>query len=181
MREVWLANNPRMLQAAALLALVFLLIGGGALLRYWSAESPVGRVAGISLVSGAILGGLLIAAMWRVPRLAFDGRHLLAFVQGTTPIRVPIQIVECFLMGQGPSLLPGEKHAKTETTTLVIKLSDRAEEWSHHAVDHRLAAWCDSYITIRGTWTEPLNLTVVRRLNERLLDAQRKLPQQTAS
>jgi hypothetical protein len=31
-----------------------------------------------------------------------------------------------------------------------------------------LGAWCDSYVTIRGTWCEPLNGELIRRLNRRL-------------
>lgn len=176
MREVWLKNNARMFQFAGLLAAMLSLVGAVLLLSFWSAESAAGRVVGISIMAGAALGGLVVAAMSRVPRLAYENGRLLAFVHGATPVRVPIEFVECFLMGQGPSLLPGEKHARTETTTLVIKLSDRAEEWSHRAVDYRLAAWCDSYITLRGTWSEPLDLALVRRLNERLVEVQRQLP-----
>lgn len=144
------------------------------------ADPTIGRILAAVLLLAATVQLVIVGLMWRQPRLAFDGQSLLAYLQGPRPIRIPIEIVEAFLLGQGPALLPGEKHARTETATIVIKLSDRAEEWSHVAVDSRLASWCDSYITIRGTWTEPLNLAVVRRLNERLAAISRPVPERAA-
>ncbi len=181
MREVWLKSNVRMLQLAAIIAATWFVVGGLVLAWQWSSESPVGRIIGLSLLAGSLLGSFFIVAMWRIPRLACDGRYLLAYLHGMTPIRVPIEIVECFLLGQGPALLPGEKHARTETSTVVIKLSDRAEEWSHRTVDPRVASWCDGYITIRGTWTEPLSVALIQRLNGRLAAVAKQIPVQATS
>jgi hypothetical protein len=177
MREVWVQSNRRLLVVGAALAAVGILLGG---VLCMVSDSPLVKVLSAIILLAATGSLLFIAAMWRLPRLAFDGRSMLAYVQGARPIRIPIDIVECFLLGQGPALLPGEKHAKTETATLVVKLSDRAEEWSHVEVDPRLASWCDGYITIRGTWTEPLNVAVVNRLNVRLAEIAKSLPAQAA-
>ncbi len=171
MIEVWLQNNRRMLGTAAALVAVWLTIAAAVLAWGASQASAMGLTIGGSLAAGAGLGALVVTYFWRTPRLACDGRCLHAYLRGVAPIRIPLEVVECFLLGQGPALLPGEKHAKTETSTLVVKLADKAEEWSHVAVDPRLASWCDSYITIRGTWTEPLNVGLVQRLNERLYAA----------
>ncbi len=170
-----------MLQLAGVIAATWFVVGILVLVGQWTSESPAGRMIGLSLLAGSVLGGFFIGAMWRIPRLAYDGRHLLAYLPGMTPIRVPIEIVECFLLGQGPAFLPGEKHAHTETTTVVVKLSDRAEEWSHRTVDPRVASWCDGYITIRGTWTEPLSVALIQRLNQRLAAVAKQAPVPAAS
>jgi hypothetical protein len=88
---------------------------------------------------------------------------------------VPIELVECFLLGQGPTWLPGKKYAKTETVTLVVRLAERAVEWSHRSTHPMLGTWCDGYITIRGTWCEPLSLDLVNRLNQRLAEVQQEI------
>jgi hypothetical protein len=67
--------------------------------------------------------------------------------------------------------LPGEHNAKTETSTVVVRLAERATDWSHGDAHPLLAAWCDGYITLRGTWCEPLDLKVVDRLNRLLYEA----------
>jgi hypothetical protein len=68
--------------------------------------------------------------------------------------------------------LPGEQHARTQTSTVVIKLSERHEEWEHVEVHPRLASWCDYYVTIRGTWCEPISVAVAGQLNARLAEVQ---------
>ncbi|MEX0586689.1 MAG: hypothetical protein WD176_08600, partial [Pirellulales bacterium] len=109
----------------------------------------------------------------RQPLLAYHDRHLIVRLEFGEPDRVPIELVECFLLGQGPSWLPGKKYAKTQTVTLVIRLAERAVDWSHRFTHPMLGSWCDGYITIRGTWCEPLSLEVVNRLNRRLDEAHR--------
>ena len=74
-------------------------------------------------------------------------------------------------MGQGPTYLPGERASRWETTTVVVKLADRYPEWSRVTVSSLLAHWCNHYVTIHGTWTEPLSVEVVNRLNARLAAA----------
>ena len=61
----------------------------------------------------------------------------------------------------------------TETINLIARLSQRETDWAHRDVKRALGHWCDGYITIRGTWCEPLNSDVVRRLNRRLADVKR--------
>jgi hypothetical protein len=83
---------------------------------------------------------------------------------------VPIEYVEGFLLGQGPTLLPVPATENIETTTVVIKLADRAEEYARVDVDRALGSWCSHYVTVRGMWCEPLNVDLVNRLNARLAE-----------
>ncbi len=83
---------------------------------------------------------------------------------------VPIELVEGFLLGQGPSYLPGRWASRLDVATIVVKLADRAEEWEHQEMDSRYGSWCGHYITIRGTACEPISLELVNRLNARLYE-----------
>ncbi|HEX4131608.1 MAG TPA: hypothetical protein VHZ24_16335 [Pirellulales bacterium] len=87
---------------------------------------------------------------------------------------VPIEVVEGFLLGQGPSYLPGKEASRSETRTLVVRLAERATEWEHVAMPPRLGSWCGHYITIRGTWCEPLSVDLVNRLNMKLHEAKQQ-------
>jgi len=66
--------------------------------------------------------------------------------------------------------LPGKRNQRTETQTIVIRIADKAVEWRQQDVKRQLGSWCDGYVTIRGTWCEPLNIEVVNRLNRRLAE-----------
>jgi hypothetical protein len=83
-------------------------------------------------------------------------------------VAVPREVVEAFFLGQGPSYLPGTPGQRLESVNLVARLSQKAPEWMHVSVKPALGHWCDGYVTIRGTWCEPLTGDVIRRLNARL-------------
>jgi hypothetical protein len=85
-----------------------------------------------------------------------------------SPIAVPAGVVEAFFLGQGPANLPNVGGKPAETVNLVARLSQKAPEWAKVAVKPALGNWCEGYVTIRGTWCEPLNGEVIRRLNRRL-------------
>ncbi len=131
------------------------------------------------VVVGCLLGALsaatIVSLLWqmRKPRLAYCDGELLVWLRSGSPIRVPIDVVECFLLGQTPSLLPGRRHQTTETTALVVRIADRATQWHRQDTKPQLGKWCEGYITIRGTWCEPLSLDLVNRLNQRLADVTR--------
>ncbi len=128
------------------------------------------------IAAGAALALAVVLVVWsRRPRLAFDGRNLLLYIRNGSAIRVPIDLVEAFLMGKGPTYLTGKDDYKTEARTLIIRIAERAEEFAKLETNVRLAAWCGHYVTLRGTWTEPLDIDLVNRLNQRLYDAQQKL------
>jgi hypothetical protein len=168
MPATWLRTNTR----AIGLGLIFpILVGllGAALMQV---ESPLARLAGGAIAGISLLLVVLLLWQLRQPRLAYENGQLLVYLRTTGPIRVPIEVVECFLLGQTESLLPGRQHARTETASIVIRLSETAPEWSQREVKPALGSWCGGYITIRGTWCEPLSLEVVNRLNAQLAEVQ---------
>jgi len=118
-------------------------------------------------------------------RLAYEAGYLLVNLGATGgPIRVPIDVVECFFLGQGPTLLPRPfltHDAIDETSTIIVRLAESASEWKHLDVKAALGLWCDGYITIRGTWCEPITVDLVRRLNHHLVDAHREARGQEAT
>lgn len=131
-------------------------------------------VAG-ALVS-AYAAGLCIYLMRR-PRLSFLKDKLHVRLRPGPPIEIPIDVVECFFLGQGPTLLPrpfGDRDQVEETSTIVVRLAESAEEWKHFDVKPALGLWCDGYITIRGTWCEPITNELLKRLNDNLVAAHRK-------
>jgi len=131
----------------------------------------------------AIGGGLLLFGTFAIlnllywlqlPRLAYERGELLVYLRGKDPIRVPIEIVEVFFLGQGSSPLPRQRGQETETTNIVVRLAESATEWKQRDVDLRLGLWCESYITIQGAWCEPIGEPQMARLNQRLIEAHRE-------
>ncbi len=120
-------------------------------------------------------GGMIVLLAWqsRQPRLAFEPGHLLVYLRSGRPYRVPIEIVECLFLGQAPSRLPSKRHESTKTATVVVRLAERAESWRERDVKPALGSWRDGYITILGTWCEPLDRDLVNRLNQRLAEVRR--------
>jgi hypothetical protein len=163
--EVWLRSNRRVLAmsmapAAAMIGVGFLLQDGAT--AWWI------RAAGWLLI---VLGGVLIIGLvsqWRRPRVAYRDGEVLFYLRAGRPIAVPMQVVESFFVGQGPSHLPAVAGKERETVNLVARLSQKAPEWAHMEVKDALARWCDGYVSIRGTWCEPLSGELIRRLNHRL-------------
>ena len=173
MPEVWLRNNSRALWFAMVLPAVLgtfgllLLLGvGQEQVQLWV------RIVGGILAGVGLTTVLLVMLQLRQPRVAYRYDSLLLYLRGSKPISVPIEIVEGFLIGQAPSLLPGRQYKDAETATLMIRLAESAEEWSQVSVKPALGKWCASYITIRGTWCEPLSTDLVNRLNQRLSEVQ---------
>jgi hypothetical protein len=181
MFEVWLRPNRRILAVAALLpALGF--VAGTALLML--ARGNGDRVS-LQVVGGVIavvsLFGLAFL-LWqtRQPRLACDGRHLLVNLGTPRPIRVPLDVVEGFLLGQGPSFLPGRQLEQAEVANVVVRLAERATEWERVEVNRQFGSWCGHYITIRGTFCERLSVALVNRLNARLAEVKQGLLREVA-
>ena len=166
-REIWLRPNRRALWFGTVPpSLLFLL---GAWITF-GLEQPVAHwrlwVGGALMLVGGVLAGGLISQMRR-PRIAYRHGEVLFYLRSSTPLAVPAELVEAFFLGQGPLVLPGAPQ-EDATVNLVARLSQRAPEWSHREVKPALGRWCDGYVTIRGTWCEPLNGEVIRRLNHRL-------------
>jgi hypothetical protein len=177
MSEIWLQANRRP-YVAPLAGVAATAVGCGV------AAIVSSHPFGWSIAAG--VAAFVTLALWlasRRPRLAFDGRRLLLQVRAGSPVAVPIELVEGFLLGKGPSYLTGRDDYVTETSTLVVRIAERAEEFAKVETNVRLAAWCGHYCTLRGTWTEPLSVDVVNRLNQRLYEAQQAIatPERVAS
>jgi len=129
-------------------------------------QTPAWIALAVSLL--LIMG--LIAQLFR-PRVTYCQDHVLFYLKSGSPIAVPIEVVEAFFFGQGPANLPVQITGHSETVNLIARLSQQAPEWGQRDTKPALGRWCDSYVTIRGTWCEPLNGEVLQRLNRRLSEA----------
>ena len=103
----------------------------------------------------------------RRPRVAFENGHVLFYLRSGKPIGVPVEIVESFFAGQGPAHLPVVSN-QPRTVNLVARLSHAIPEWAEQTVKLALGTWTEGYVTIRGSWCEPLDSETIRRLNRRL-------------
>jgi hypothetical protein len=174
--EIWLRPNRRILLVATVAPALLVLLGLVVALNMLGSAPPMARVIAGAL---AVLGGALLAvlaAFFRQPRLAYDGRHLLVNLRAAKPIAVPIELVECFFLGAGLRNLPGKADREVQMSQLRIRLAERASEWAHVDVKPALGAWCGGYITIHGAWCEPLDIELVNRLNARLAVAHETQP-----
>jgi hypothetical protein len=173
MPEIWLRTNARALRLGMILpgALAAL---GAALAGGLFGEQAWVRGTGIAL---AAIGGILILSLWRatgIPRLAYRDGLLLVHLRSGPPIELPIELVEGFLLGQGPANLPGRRMDRAEARQLVVRVAERASEWANVEVKPALGRWCGGYVTIHGAWCEPLDVALVSRLNRRLAELQRE-------
>lgn len=173
-KEVWLKTNRRALSFALVLPSLLVAIG-----LAWAAmaDSLLMRIAAAAILGVGLIAVAGLLLLMRQPRLARSREHLLVYL-GMIPFRIPIDVVEAFLLGQGPTMLPGRRNAAAQTKTVVIRLADSATDWSRREVNPSIGKWCEGYITLRGTWCEPLNVEVVRRLNRNLSDAHAQLRSQ---
>jgi hypothetical protein len=141
--------------------------GGGLLIAGWIGTGGILLLAGIAIAAS-------LAWQMKRPRIGFQNGHLLFYLRTKDPIAVPLEVVEGFLLGQGPTLRPGERHSTEQTRTVVVRLAEKATEWSRREVKPALGSWCEGYITIRGTWCEPLDVDLVQRLNRQLTAARQQ-------
>jgi len=170
MGETWLRPNRR--------AIVFGCVPPaiGAAIGLWLAAAPYENICaawrwfGALLAGGSVvLVGLLLNQLRR-PRVAFRDGSVLFYLRSGPPIAVSAEIVEAFFLGQGPAQLPASP--RSQTVNLVARLSQRHTEWARQDVKPNLGNWCDGYVTIRGTWCEPLGTELIRKLNRRLKEVQ---------
>ena len=168
MSETWLQPNRRAIWFGAILPL--LVAVAAAYLAFGPSGSAIATLRwlglAILLAAAAVLASLL-RLHFRTPICYRDG-HVMFYLRSGPPIKVPVHIIEAFFLGQGPAHLPGDRKGREETVNLVARLSQRETDWAHREVKPALGNWCDGYITIRGTWCEPLNSELIRRLNRRL-------------
>lgn len=171
MHEVWLKSNTRALALGLVPVALVESLGLTLAAVGWVLLDNISLViAGGALAAIASIVMVSLVLQWSQPRIARQDDEVLLFVRSGLPVRVPLEVVEGFLLGQGPTMLAGASH-ELETSTLVVKLADKAEEWQKIDVKAAIASWCGGYVTIRGTWCEPLSVSLVTQLNQRLYDA----------
>jgi hypothetical protein len=181
MNEIWLQSNRRTVVAIALaIGLVGLLFAVLSFGMMQSGSVVAARVSGF-MAAIVIVAAAAAGYLGTRPRLAFDGRKLRIHIGTAQPALIPIELIEGFLLGKGPSYLSGKDDYKTETSTLIVRIAERAPEWEKVPTNVRVAAWCGHYVTLRGTWTEPLSVDVVNRLNQRLYEVQQAAKQSAAN
>ncbi|HEY2413541.1 MAG TPA: hypothetical protein VGI40_14925, partial [Pirellulaceae bacterium] len=163
MSEVWLKTNRRALVLGMVFPAVVCVVswaGFGWCLgtgRHWALQLILLTVGVVALW----MVGVMVYAMMR-PRVGYELGELLVFLEPTQATRVPIEIVEVFFLGQGPSELPRLKGREPETQNVIIRLAESAADWKHRDVRPAIGHWCEGYITIRGSWCERITPEVMR-------------------
>lgn len=177
MHEIWVHTNRRALAFGMVLPLVTALLGAWA---GAAAGSTWLRGAGwmLSGVSGLLVLALVLQMLR--PRVAFQTGQVLFYLRSGPPIAVPVELVEAFFLGQGPATLPGARQGDA-TVNLIARISQRDPSFARRDVKPALGAWCDSYVTMRGTWCEPLTGELIRRLNHRLREVTERAGVESAS
>ena len=165
MYEVWLHSNRRvlllaMVPAAALGLVSYLMLREGS-----STILFVLGMAGLCLSLFVTWG--LVRQLFQ-PRIAYHHGQVLFFLRAGGPISVPRYVVEAFFQGEGPAHLPGKSPPEAKSVNLIARLSQRETDWHQRDVKPALGCWAEGYITVRGTWCEPITEAVIRRLNRRL-------------
>ncbi len=177
MRECWLKPNRRALLLGCLIPGLAASLGIGMMLISTSTNvwGIARRIAGGLLLvgAGAIVLGLL--ALMMIPRVAFDQDQVLVYLRGHRPYRLPLDVVECFFQGQGPTGITSRRGQDSKTTNVVVRIAERATQWHERPVKQSLGEWQNGYIIIRGTWSEPITEEKLRELNSKLAQAKRRL------
>jgi hypothetical protein len=175
MAEVWLDTNRRALGMGLVLPGSIAAVGLAALAySFWSRQHWGLQLVLVVVTAVALwmVGELLYAL--RCPRVAYDDGELLVYLEPTRPTRLPVEIVECFFLGMGDSELPALDGAPPKTRNVVIRLAERAQEWRERPVRPQFGQWSDGYITLRGTWCQPLTPQLLKDLNHKLATVQRQ-------
>jgi len=174
MEQVWLRANFRM-QLLEMVPGGFFAGAGLATITWgWIGEMP--WLAGFGAVIAVVALAMIGMQLWlsRFPRLAYRDGFVLVYLPAPKPLEVPVDHVECFFIGQGPTMLAGVNEREVQAVNVVVRLAERATEWHHREVPLLLAHWCDGYIILRGLFCEPVDGDVVNHLNKLLADVHRE-------
>ena len=171
MTEVWLRPNRRVLILAmlplAILHVISIVIyrGDGQWMPNWLG------IIGIGITAGLLLG--LIREVLK-PRIAYQEGHVLFNLKSGSPIAVPLHVVEAFFQGESKAHLPGKNRHQAKSVNLIARLSQRETDWQRRDIKPALGQWKEGYITVHGTWCEPIDTDVIRRLNRRITELTRE-------
>ncbi len=178
MSETWILPNRRVLALGLLLPATLF---GAALACFVAGQMQASWLWRGTAIATALGGVLLVGILWRLmlqPRVAYENGDVLVHGGLAEPLRVPVDVVECFFLGQAGGMIPDAQGRETEVRTVVIRLAESATDWHHRDLKAAFAHWCEGYITIRGTWCEPITPDLMKRLNGRLAALRRERKQQ---
>jgi hypothetical protein len=180
MRETWLKPNRRAIWFGCVLPLIIAAVGAWFVVQPGNSRSSASTWIGVGLLlaAAAALAGLV--RMLSLPPISYRDGQVLFNLRAGQPIAVPVEIVEAFFVGQGPANLPGDYKAKEKTMNLVARLAQRRTDFAERDVKPAFGNWSEGYVTVRGTWCEPLDSEVVRRLNRRLKEVKSQTEQTPA-
>ena len=168
-QDVWLKPNRRVLILAMIAPLVIAIAGT---VLAWSLGGAANWFGAAIVVIAFVLIAVL-AGQYARPRLAVRNDELLVYLRLTSPLAVPLAIVECVFLGRPETQLAiGQQTSRM--VSLVIRLAESATQYKERAVKPALGRWVDGYITIHGAWCEPLTLDLAQRINSKLREAQRR-------
>ncbi len=171
MTETLLKPNRRFLAfLLGMISLVFVVALTGVVVQLAGARPSTGQRRILLVMEWLVVGGCLpawIALVFQIrrPRLAYRAGELVLNVGMFRQLAVPIQYVECFFLGRAAAKLPGSGHLNPRVATVVVRLSESAADYADRDLPRGSGKWKDSYITIYGTWCEPLSVERVNRLN----------------
>jgi hypothetical protein len=178
MSETWLRPNRRALWFGCIPPLV---IGAvGAWIAIQQTGAPWWQWIGIAWIVLAILAIVAVLHQLSRPRIAYHDGQILFNLQAGPPLAVPVEFVEAFFLGQGPAHLPAGIAKQEKSVNLVARLSQRETQWAQREVKPALGNWSEGYVTIRGTWCEPLGPELIRKLNRRLKEVKTLGPEENS-
>ncbi|MDP6442574.1 MAG: hypothetical protein QGG36_10165 [Pirellulaceae bacterium] len=175
--ECWLRPNARAIVMGAIFpaavacgGALLALLARGEFLWWWRAAGCLTSLSGLYVTISLI-------ALARLPRIGYQDAHLLVYLTGPQPERVPIELVECFFRGQGPGFVHSSDDEYDDelpqANNVLVRLAERDENWRERETKRALGHWCDGYITIRGVWCEPIDGDLLQILNAKLAAAHR--------
>ena len=180
MRECWLRPNRRVLIVAIAILILVALALSALVVFLWRQEAhwALGSIPALFAILVWIRVLLLIVHVCQ-PRVAYQQEVLLLFLRTGRPIRVPVDVVECFFLGQTETMLatPRREEAtegEVKTRSVVVRLAEAATDWHQREIRPELGRWCDGYITIRGTWCEPMGPVLLKKMNSQLAAVHRQ-------
>lgn len=114
-------------------------------------------------------------AWLRRPRVALSSDFVRLFVGRGCQYDIPLDVVECFFLGQALSQVrvSGIASRSVGNVTVVVRLAQRAKPWHERPADARLAKWEGGYVTLYGDWCEPITGDFVNKMNHQLADRKR--------
>lgn len=174
MTETLLRGNRRIGLLVAFMSAIGVLLGL-AICRQTLGASWWG--GGLLLVISCLM---LLTAAWvaTFPRVAINESELCVYLRGLRPIRVPIDVVEVFFIGQGAVKGddPGQPndYKGAVAANVIVRLAEAAHDWKERDVFQPLGIWKDGYITVRGLWCENIDSDVLKAMNRRLSQIKRQ-------